>query len=413
MTANTSRRRLTGGVDTHSQVHVAAVVDSATQQLLGTRSFAVTADGHAQMLAWFQRHGNIDAVGIEGTGTYGAGLTRHLTAACVDVREVNRPDRADRRLHGKSDPLDAEAAARAVLAGRAKARPKTRDGEVEAIRMLRLVYTTAVTSRTAALNQFHAVLSTALEPIRDELAGMSVTRQLRAVRRWRERPSEDLVSRTTRTALRELAVRIGHLDEQANRMDEQLTVLVERAAPALLDIPGIGVHTAAQLLVTAGDNPERFTGEAAFARLCGVAPMPASSGKTTRHRLSRSGDRAANHALWRIVMARMAHGHPPTLAYVARRTREGLSNREIIRCLKRYVARQVFRIITTPPAPAPSGATIRAMRLAADMTQIELAAHTGLTNATISRLERGQLRRGDLQQHCHDILAAHLPAHAP
>ena len=188
------------------------------------------------MLTWLRQHGQVDAVGIEGTGTYGAGLTRHLTRADVDVREVDRPDRAARRLHGKSDPLDAEAAARAVLAGRATGLPKSRDGRVEALRMLRLVYTTAVTGRTEAINQFHAVLSTAIEPIREELAGMTVSSQLQQVRRWRDRPSEDLVSRTTRTVLGELALRIGHLDEQATRMDRQLTELTEQAVPALLDI---------------------------------------------------------------------------------------------------------------------------------------------------------------------------------
>jgi transposase/DNA-binding XRE family transcriptional regulator len=384
---------------------VAAALDSSSQQLLGVQSFPVTTVGYVAMLAWFRQHGPVDVVGIEGTGTYGAGLTRHLTRADVDVREVNRPDRAARRLHGKSDPLDAEAAARAVLAGRATGLPKSRDGCVEALRMLRLVYTTAVTDRTEAINQFHAVLSTAVEPIREELAGMTISRQLQQARRWRDRPSEDLVSRTTRTVLGELALRIGHLDEQATRMDRQLTELTEQAAPALLDIAGIGIHTAAQLLVTVGDNPHRLHNEAAFAHLCGVAPVPASSGKTTRHRLDRGGDRAANHALWRIVMARIAHKDPRTLDYIARRTREGMSKREIIRCLKRYVAREVFRVIMNPPEPAPTGAAIRTLRTAAGLTQIELSHLTGLPNTTISRLERGQLRRGDLQRRCHDELA--------
>ena len=399
------RPRVTGGVGSHSRVHVAAVVDSASHRLLGTRSFAVSTDGYAQMVAWFEEHGTVDADGIEGTGTYGAGLTRHLAAAGIGLREVNRPDRAARRLQGKSDPADAEAAARAVLAGRARALPKSRDGQVEAIRMLRVVYTSAVRGRTEAINQFQAMVSTALEPIRDELAGMTVTRQLHQVRTWRTRPSDDPLAHATRMVLRELAERIEQLYRQATRMDQQLSERVERAAPALLDIAGIGVHTAAQLLVTVGDNPHRLVSEAAFARLCGVALVPASSGKTTRHRLDRAGDRAANHALWRIFMARMAHGHPATLTYIARRTREGMSDREIIRYLKRYVAREVFRTIMRPPPPAPSATTIRAMRIAAGVTQLGLAAHTGIPNTTISRVERGKLRRGELQRQLHDAIA--------
>jgi transposase len=409
MTKLTEQRSVTGGVDTHSRVHVAAAVDSTSQQLLGTASFPVTTAGFGDLLAWLELHGRVDAVGVEGTGTYGAGLSRHLALADIEVREVNRPDRASRRLQGKSDSLDAEAAARAVVAGRATALPKSRDGRVEAIRMLRMVYTTAVADRTQATNQFHAVVSTAPELIREELAGMSLVRQLQQVRGWRERPSEDVVSRIARTALRELATRIQHLEEQATRMDHTLTALTEQVAPALLDIAGIGVHTAAQLVVTAGDNPERLVSEAGFARLCGVAPVPASSGRTTRHRLDRAGDRAANHALWRIVMARIAHRDPRTLDYLARRTTEGMSKREIIRCLKRYVAREVFRAITNPPHPAPTGPQIRDLRTQVGITQLQLSELTGLPNTTISRLERGQLRRGDLQRRCYNALARSQP----
>lgn len=412
MTELNERPSVTGGVDTHSRIHVAAVIESTSQRLLGTASFPVTAAGYEVLLGWLEQHGQVDAVGIEGTGTYGAGLARHLALAGVDVREVNRPDRAARRLNGKSDPVDAEAAARAVLAGRATALPKARDGRVEAIRMLRLVYTTAVADRTQAINQFHAVVSTAVEPIRDELASMTLVHQFQRVRCWRERRGDDVVTRATRLALRELASRIQHLDEQATRMDCELTDMTEQVAPALLDIAGIGVHTAAQLLVTAGDNSERLRSEAAFARLCGVAPVPASSGRTTRHRLDRAGDRAANHALWRIVMARIAHGDPRTRDYLARRTREGMSKREIIRCLKRYVAREVYRAIINPPQPAPTGTQIRALRGQVGITQLQLSELTGLPNTTISRLERGHLRRGDLQRRCHDALTGCQPVPA-
>jgi len=412
MTTASHARNVTGGVDTHSRVHVAAVIDSTTQQLLGTASFPVSAAGYQALHSWLEEHGAVDAVGIEGTGTYGAGLTRRLSAAGLAVREVNRPDRAARRMHGKSDPLDAEAAARAVIAGRATGLPKSRDGHVEAIRMLRLVYRTAVADRTQAINQIHALISTAPEQVREELAGITIQRQLQRVRSSRERSREDLVQRVARQALRELASRVHHLDEQIERMDRDLTDLTEQVAPSVIDLAGVGFHTAAQLLVTIGDNPNRLVNEAAFARLCGVAPVPASSGNRTRHRLDRAGDRDANHALWRVVMARIAHGDPRTLDYLARRTREGLSKQEIIRCLKRYVAREVYRAITTPRPPAPTGQQIRQLRMQIGVTQLDLAETIGLPNTTISRLERGQLRRGDLQRRCYDALAQHRAASA-
>lgn len=196
------------------------------------------------------------------------------------------------------------------------------------------------------------------------------------------------------------------LDEQAERMEVDLARLVESTASALVDLPGVGVHTAAELLVAAGDNPTRIKSEAAFAHLCGAAPVPASSGKTNRHRLNFAGNRAANHALWRIVMARMAHRDPRTIAYVERRTTEGLSKRDIIRCLKRYVAREVFGVIVAPPAPAPTGTEIRALRNEAGITQTQLAMTVDLTLMQVSRIERNLLRRGDLQRRCHSALQA-------
>jgi transposase len=302
-------------------------------------------------------------VGVEGTGTYGTGLSRFLTAAGVAVREVNRPDRSDRRFRGKTDAVDAEAAARAVLSGQGIAVPKAKDGAVEAIRVLRMVYALAVKDRTAAINQFQAVISTAPEPIRDELADLGRDGRVACVRRERDRRGDSVLDAATRRALKELADRIVMLDEQANRVEADLTGLVETAAAALVDLPGVGVHTAAELLMAAGDNADRIRSEAAFAHLCGAAPIPASSGKTSRHRLNYAGNRAANHALWRIAMARMAQGDPRTIAYVERRTAEGLSKREVIRCLKRYIAREVFRVIVDLPPAAPSGNEIRALSL--------------------------------------------------
>jgi transposase len=395
---------VTGGVDTHLDQHVCVAVCSVTMRRLGASSFPVTGDGYRGLLAWLESHGVVDHVGIEGTGTYGAGLSRFLIEAGVAVLEVNRPDRSARRSRGKSDDLDAETAARAVLSGQATAIPKSHDGAIEAIRVLRMVYTSAVKDRTAAINQFHAVVSTAPESIRQELAALGMPARVELASRWRERRSEDVVTATTRRALRELAARIGMLDEQADRVEAELTSLVESAASALVDRPGVGVHTAAELLMAVGDNRTRIKNEAAFAHLCGAAPVPASSGKTNRHRLNFAGNRAANHALWRIVMARMAQQDPRTIAYVERRTAEGLSKRDIMRCLKRYVAREAFRVITDPPDPAPTGASIRSLRLEKGLTQTELAAASQLSLMQVSRIERGVLRRGDLQHRCHRAL---------
>jgi transposase len=243
---------VTGGVDTHADVHVAAAVCSTSHRLLDTAAFDATPAGYVKLLAWLRSFGLLDAVGIEGTGTYGAGLARFLTAEGVDLVEVDRPDRAARRQHGKSDPVDAEAAARAVLSGRATGTPKTRDGLIEAIRVLQVVYRSAVKDRTAATNQFHAIVVSAPADIREDLQQMPLKRRLEHARRWRHRDRDDVAARAARQALRELALRIGLLDEQADRTETELEELTDQAAPALRDLLGVGVHTAARLLVAVG-----------------------------------------------------------------------------------------------------------------------------------------------------------------
>lgn len=396
-------RHVTGGIDTHADVHVAAAVDSRDQRLLGTSSFPTTPAGHVQLLDWLRGHGNVDRVGVEGTGTYGAGLARFLVAEHVEVLEVDRPDRTARRLHGKSDTVDAEAAARAVLAGRASGTPKTRDGIVEAIRVMRIVYRGAVKDRTAATNQFHAIVTTAPTAIRQQLRALPAHQQFATARRWRDRHGVDVATTATRQALRELARRIALLTEQADRAEAQLHELTDRAAPALRDLDGVGVHVAAQLLVTAGDNPDRIRSEASFAHLCGVAPVPASSGKTHRHRLNRHGDRAANHALWTVALVRLSHD-PRTRTYMARRTAEGLSRRDVMRCLKRYIAREVHHAMTNPNQAAPSGASIAQLRKERGINQASMAAAIGASPSTISRVENGHHRHGPTQRRYHDWL---------
>jgi transposase len=302
-------------------------------------------------VTWAEGFGAVERVGVEGTGTYGAGLTRFARAYGLQVVEVDRPDRSTRRRrHGKSDPIDAQAAARATLAGVVATVPKTRDGQVEMIRVLRVVRRGALKARVAAAEQLHGVLYSAPEELRQPLLGLKTKALVNACAAMRPGPLTSTTA-ATKTTLRTLARRWQQLQAELDQLDTHLQALVAAAAPTLLALPGIGVDTAGQLLVTAGDNPQRLCSEAAFAHLCGTAPIPASSGRTDRHRLNRAGDRRANNALWRIALVRM-HCHPPTRAYVERRTKQGLSKLDILRCLKRYIAREVYPHLTSPPTPA-------------------------------------------------------------
>jgi transposase len=346
MAKKPKKRRITGGVDTHKDTHHAAVV-LMNGRRLADAEFPATAAGHADLLAWLRGFGRLHAVGVEGTGSYGAGLARHLAGQEVKVVEVNRPDRRQRATKGKSDPLDAYAAADAVLAGRATTVPKAGDGIVESIRALHLVRTGAIKSRTACVNEMKALVITAPADLREHLPSRSAVKLAEACARLR--PHDDLAdpAQGVKAALRTLARRYNTLTAEITEADAQLAVLVKQARPDLLAIRGVGVETAAQLLATCGDNPDRLHSEAAFASLCGVSPVPASSGKTRRHRLNRGGDRQANRALYMVVITRISHD-ADTRAYVQRRTAEGLSKKEIIRCLKRYVARELYKILTSP-----------------------------------------------------------------
>jgi transposase len=338
-------RAITGGVDTHADVHVAAALD-AIGGLLGVQEFPATAAGYGRLLGWLGGFGTVCLVGVEGTGSYGAGLARHLAAAGVRVVEVDRSDRQDRRRAGKSDPLDAVSAARAAQSGRAAGAPKGRDGSVEAIRVLMVAKRTARSERTQTINQARSLVLTGPDDLRVRFTGHTAGGLVAELASLRPRPG-DIVGYATRIALRELGRRAEFLDCQLERLDELIVPLVTARAPDLLALYGVGPDTAALLLVAAGDHPERLRSEAAWAHLCAAAPIPASSGRVTRHRLNPGGDRQANHALWRIVITRMS-SHPPTRAYVERRSKEGLSKKEIIRCLKRYVAREVYPCLRPP-----------------------------------------------------------------
>jgi transposase len=339
MTMTTIARRITGGVDTHLDVHVAAALDERGAQL-GVQSFPATAAGYEELLGWLQGFGTLDLVGVEGTGSYGAGLTRHLFSHQVAVVEVDRPNRQRRRRTGKSDPHDAVAAARAAQGGDATGSAKTRDGNVEAMRVLRVARRSARGNRTQAINQMRSLISTAPEELRAELRDLSIYKVLTVASAYRHTGRTD-VTTVTKLTLRTLARRALSLEEEVKEIDRMLKTLVAETAPELSAIDGVGTDVASAILVAAGDNPERLKNESTFAKLCGVSPLDASSGKQQRHRLNRSGDRQANSALWHIVFTRMVND-PRTKHYIERRMKEGRTKKEAIRCLKRYVAREVF-----------------------------------------------------------------------
>jgi transposase len=346
MTTLDATRPVTGGVDTHLEVHVVAALDGIGG-LLDVQEFPANRAGHQKLLGWLAGFGTISRVGVEGTGSYGAGLARFLRSAGVEVVEVDRPNRQVRRRQGKSDPVDAIEAARAAQGGRAAGLAKTRDGNVEAIRALVVAKRSARSTKIAALNQIRHLGFTAPEELRQRLEGVSRQHLAAEAAALRPRVDSGPVVFATKTALRTLGRRVMALDGEKTVIDELLGELVQEVSPGLLDLRGVGVDTAAALLITAGDNPGRLRSEAAWAHLCGVAPIEASSGKVTRYRLDRGGDRQANSALWRIVFTRLGTD-ARTQAYMARRLEEGRSKPDIIRVLKRYVAREVYKHLPRP-----------------------------------------------------------------
>ena len=375
-----------GGVDTHKDAHVASVMDRLGRTL-GTASFPADAKGYDRLVAWMESHGTVEAVGVEGTGSYGAGLARRLAADGTRVLEVNRPNRQARRRRGKTDTVDATAAARAALNGEAGAEPKAGDGPVEAIRMLSVARRSAVKARTQAANQVHGLVVTAPEHLKDRLRGLRTAGVVNVCARLRVETAADGVDAAAKTALRTLARRHRALTAEIDALDAGLLALCEQANPALLGACGVGPDAAAALLVAAGDNPDRMRSEASFAALCGASPVEASSGATVRHRLNRGGNRQANNALWRIAMVRMRIDDR-TIEYAARRRAEGKTRREIIRCLKRYIARDVYRLLTDPPA-VPHGTDLRRQRTRHGLTINTTARALDVWPTRISALERG------------------------
>ena len=330
------------GVDTHLDVHVGAVI-SASGSLLGTRSISVTGQGYRDLLEWAESFGSVQRAGVEGTGTYSAALCKYLIDKDIEVIEVNRPNRIVRRLQGKSDPLDAENAARSVLAGTSTATPKLKNGASEAIRMITVARRSAVKAKTQAMNQIRGLLVSAPQDFRDRL--------------WRTKPhecalacyrakakTETVTSQSLILTLKLLSKRWIALAAELKLLDQELDKLTKEYCARLRSRMGVGPYCAAILVTAAGDNPGRLKSEASLAALCGVNPLPALSGKITRHRLNRGGNRAANNALWTIALVR-SRSDPRTRNYVARRTQEGLKTKEIYRCLKRYIVRELYPLI--------------------------------------------------------------------
>jgi transposase len=331
-------------VDTHLDMNVAAVLDGIGG-LLGVESFATSVEGNQRLVAWMAGFGPVGKVGVEGTGSYGTSLARFLRGVGIEVLEVDRPNRQERRRKGKTDVIDAIEAARAAQGQRQLGAAKTKDGNVEAIRVLMVAKRSARDNKIAALNQIRHLGFTAPEEIRQSLQGVSRRLIAKKAAGMRPRAGSDPVALATKTALRTLGRRVVELDTERQEIDKLLASLLAQTAPGLLELYGVGHDSAAALLVAAGDNPDRLHSEAAWARLCGVSPIEASSGKVVRHRLNPGGNRQANAALWHIVITRIS-SDPRTKIYVERRSQQGRSKKEIIRVLKRYVAREVYPYIT-------------------------------------------------------------------
>jgi len=337
-------RNVVGGVDTHADTHVAAAVD-ANGGVLGIESFPADESGFEALLGWLMSHGEIQVVGVEGTGSWGVGLSRFFHDHGVTVIEVDRPNRQNRRRVGKSDTTDAVAAARAALSGSASVIPKTRNGPVEQMRILMVARRSARSQRIETLNQLRHLVFTGPEEIRARFKDRPKTGLVTEVAKLRPRKGSDPIMYTTQVTMRGLARRIQHLNVEIKGLDAILAELVTDTAPSLVGLYGVGTDTAASLLVAAGDNPDRLHSERSWAHLCGVCPIPTGSGKTDgRHKLNRGGDRQANAAFYRIVLTRMS-GDPRTRTYVTRRREEGKNTAEIMRCLKRFVARETFKHI--------------------------------------------------------------------
>lgn len=395
------------GVDTHKDTHYAAVI-SITGQHLGAAQFPATGPGYRSLQAFIAGYGELLRVGVEGTNSYGAGLSRHLQQERVEVVEVIRPARQVRRMRGKSDQIDAYAAAHIALAGNDTVTAKAGTGTVEALRVTNAARRSALKARTEGIVQLKSLIVTAPELIRAEYRDLPTRQLITKLAGSRARAGDDDVTARTRSTLKRLATRYQQLDQEIASYDTDLADLVHVTNPAMVQTRGIQAITAAQLLITAGDNTDRIHSEAAFAMLCGAAPVPASSGKTNRYRLNRGGDRAANSALHQIALVRLATD-PETRAYAARHRGQGKSKKDILRTLKRAIAREAFHLITNPP-PLQDSADLRPARQQLGLSLTTVAEALDCAVSKVSLIERGTIRDTRFLHHYRAWLTEHQPA---
>ncbi len=385
ITIMTNQDGRVGGVDSHKDtIHVAVI--TGVGQPVDDREFPTTVAGYRRAVAWLIEHGPMDAVGIEGTSSYGVGITTVATAAGLRVVEVNRTRPAERRKQGKTDRLDAYRAARSVLSAEATTDPKR--ASIEPLRALTVTRRSAVKAQQAAWRQIGALLINAPAPLRDRYRNLPDAKLVAALAGSRPEQQTDPALGDTMHALRSLARRHRDLAEEIADLETRMLTRATSANPALLAIKGVGPVIGAQLLITAGDNPDRLRSSASFAALCGTAPIPVSSGRTDRHRLSRGGDRQANAALHHIVKVRMSYD-PATRAYRDARLAKGWTLKAVFRALKRAVAREIFQALAGHCA-VPDYSDLRPARRAKNLTQTAAATHLGVWPARIGELELGR-----------------------
>lgn len=332
------------GVDTHKEVHVAAAVDWRGT-LIDEQSFATTRQGYRQLEAWARSLGEVLRVGVECSGSYGSGPTGHLMKSGFQVLEAAFPDRAVGRKRGEDDSIGAEMAAEAAFTGARTATPKAGDGMVEALRMLQKTRKAAVAARRSALQTIRAIMISAPEELRDRLRGMTRMQLIRHLVATRPDATDFRTpTGSARVSLKGPARRCIGLDDEMGELDDMIEAVLRDVAPMLVELKCVGAQSAAQIMVAVGDNPGRLKSEASFAMLCGVAPVPVSSGMTYRHRLNRGGDRDANSAIHIIAIGRLRTDER-TQAHIAKKLSEGHTKLEAIRCLKRYIAREIYYVV--------------------------------------------------------------------
>lgn len=384
---------LAAGIDTHKDTHALCIIDRVGS-ILATGIFSADSAGYESIAHAIGSPDNCIIVGIEGTGSYGAGVKRRLEELGYEVVEVIRPKREKRRIGDhKNDLIDAERAARDALSGKASARPKAGTGWVEALRFRMVAREAAVRESTSAANSIHALMITAPDPIREQFSKMSTKKMMGLLSE--KRKVRDECEAAIWDSLRSLALSWQNAKKRADEQEECMLGLLRTNAPALLDMYCCGTISAARLAIAAGDNPERLETEAAFASLCGASPIEASSGKVKRHRLNRGGNRQANRALHTIARLRMNCDNQ-TKRYVEKRRQEGKTKREIERCLVRYIARETFYALTHPLETdwyryQEIASSLKEKRRCLGATQKDAAAALGVASARISELERSVL----------------------